>query len=722
MSSNGKHLVATELDRVCQCLVSLQIAGLVKGDSSILSDLMCVRVQSYFEDDSDSQFWVQISQFLSTELIGLSMTFASCAEIVKANFERVLFNVLGMVFDSQRLQVYPSCNLERIRKDAGDTIGEQALNFLGIFNDCESDEMFGTGVEKIAKVQRKRRRKAERVWFICHQAGQALLASESDPNIRSVEGRIASILGKRDLDLGPNAQWLLDSSSLEKEAFQSFQLLRTLVSAIDIKEKNRAVSMESVLAFAVSSIIMQSLRTMKSLKYQESVVTRDSSNEQEMRKLMTEELLRTYLEVFVALIAWIFRNSRDGVSTHWNKFELQLRDSFLSPILRSQSIDLAMTLQQLLKTSLAVIKGVGSAPSPNLRLGSISGFSSYTGDILHGIMRRSRQFLIASSKKADFLSLPSSLLQGAIVCIEGDEELALPRYLGSAFNACLEVKNASDVSPLGEGIDEYLSFVEEKTANTDVRLKKSSFFKDCILQRLHHCNTELAIQRRNLRVVRYLLDSEIDDPAIDANSLKALVKGMRRCLLKSLKEPVIDNHFLSEVLSCANRLASTPIVDDDSRQEPLLSWSRKSVEDGLPGDVAELTIEEQSGAYFWLFYKWLQNLGKIIVDTSEVGTERRSAFRKIASSEENNRDSFRDINMSEMMLETDLESSHRLLWQVEEVLFPSRDENNALLANIYRRREKVSQDSSSQQMEAWNPTANLRKCAKELMAEVVAQG
>ena len=73
------------------------------------------------------------------------------------------------------------------------------------------------------------------------------------------------------------------------------------------------------------------------------------------------------------------------------------------------------------------------------------------------------------------------------------------------------------------------------------------------------------------------------------------------------------------------------------------------------------------------------------------------------------------------MLEMDLDSSHRLLCQVEEVLFPSRDENRASIANVYAN-ERLSQESTSQQVEDWKPTGGVRKCAKELMAEVVAQG
>ncbi|CAJ1954577.1 unnamed protein product [Cylindrotheca closterium] len=718
MSPHGRHFVASELDRVCQCLVSLQLAGPNLGDRAVLSDLLCIRVQSHFDDDSDSQFWVQISQTLSIELINLSKAFAICSELVKVNFERVLFNVLGMLFDSQRLEVYPSCNLERIRKYAGEEIGEQALDMLDIFNTCDSSSLVGTGIEAVAKIQRKRRRKAERVWHMCHQISHALLESESDHGALSLEGRIGSILQDKDTDLAQKAPSVLDSSSLEKEALQSFQILRTLASVIDRNEKNHAVSMESVLAFSLSIIISQSLRTMKSLKYQESIITRDSSNEQELRKIMTEELLRTYLEIFVALVAWIFRNSRDGASKQWTALELHLRDNFLTPILRRRSVDLALTLKRILRTSLTVVTGNSDASSATLRLGSISGFSNYSDGILDSIVRRSRQLFIAISRQSHFRSLQSSLLEAAIGCPEGDKELLLPRYLGNVFNTSLEMKNGPDVSPLGEGIDEYLSFVEKKVASDADCLKKSSFLDGLILPRLNHGKTKLTIKRRNLCLVGHLLEGEMSDPTIESTSIMALVKGMRRSLLQCFKEPVIDNVFLSEALSCSNRLASTPVIMDDSRQEPLLSWSRRSVDFEIPNDVAELSAKEQNGVYVWLYYKWLHSVGKIIVDTSEAGSGKRTSFRKLCKNDE---ESGIPMDLSQMMQEMDLKSSHQLLCHVEGVLFPSRDENSASLANVYAN-ERLSQDSTSQQVEDWKPTAGVRKCAKELMAEVVAQG
>lgn len=714
MSQYGKHFVATELDRVCQCLVSLQLAGPDTCDTSVLSDLLCIRVQSHFDDTSDSQFWVQISKTVSFELINLSKKFSICSELVKANFERVLFNVLGMVFDSQRLEVYPSCNLERIRKDAGEEIGEQALDMLHLFNTCDSSSFVDTGIEAVAKVQRKRRRKAERVWHMCHQMSDALLESESNHGALSLEGRIGSILKDKDIDLAKKAPSVLDSPSLEREALQSFQILRTLISVIDMNEKNHSVSMERILAFSVSLIISQALRTMKSLIYQEKVIARDSSNEQELRKILTEELLRTYLEVFVALVCWIFRYSKDKASKQWTALELQLRDNFFAPILRRRSVDLALTLQKILRTSLSVITGNGSA---FLRLGSISRFSDYTGGILDSIVRRSRQLFIAVSRKAHFRGLQNSLLEAATGCSEGDEELLLPRYLGTAYNTNLEVKHSSIVSLLGEGIDEYLWFVE-KMATSDIDcMKRSSFLNDLILPQLNHGKTKLAIKRRNLRIVQHLLEGQMDDRTTATSSIKALVKGMRQSLLQCFREPVVDNTFLSEVLICSSRLACIPVTINDSRQEPLLLWSRRIVDSELPCDVLELSTNEQDGAYIWLFYQWLQNIGKIIVDTSEGGSAKRSVFRKLCKNSE------LEIRMdsSQMMLEMDLESSHRLVCYVEEVVLPSRDENSASIANVYAN-ERLSQDYTSLQVEVWKPTGAVRKCAKELMAEVVAQG
>jgi hypothetical protein len=71
--------------------------------------------------------------------------------------------------------------------------------------------------------------------------------------------------------------------------------------------------------------------------------------------------------------------------------------------------------------------------------------------------------------------------------------------------------------------------------------------------------------------------------------------------------------------------------------------------------------------------------------------------------------------------ENDLTTSHGLLSRAENILFPSRRENNPNVVNVYAK-AAPSVTASSGLLEDWTPSTAVRKSAKEFMAEVVSLG
>jgi hypothetical protein len=122
-------------------------------------------IRAFHDDNSDTQFSLQIAQRLTSELCSLSEKYDICRHFVSANSEAILFNFLGTLLDSNRLEIFPSCNLERIEGVAGEVAAQQALTLLDLFNDDFSHGPSGDvnwrDFGAMAGIQRRRRHKAD---------------------------------------------------------------------------------------------------------------------------------------------------------------------------------------------------------------------------------------------------------------------------------------------------------------------------------------------------------------------------------------------------------------------------------------------------------------------------------------------------------------------------------------------------------------------------------
>eukprot|EP00980_Cylindrotheca_fusiformis_P029617 scaffold23625_cov137-Cylindrotheca_fusiformis.AAC.2 len=719
MTAHGKHIVAKDVERVCDCLVSLQAIDAGKNIGPHLSHLVVQPIQSFFHENNDAEFSSTVSQRLCSELTALSNAYKSCQNFVKAHSESITFSFLRLLLDSRRLELFPSCNLERIRDIAGEPAGEQALALLDAFNDYSQTQAADASVDALARLQRKRRRKAQRVWSLCSNFGQILSEQEPTRSHHAYEEALAMALKERDFDLSRKPDSLLDAQSLEQETLECLRLLRTFVSACAKCGAEFRAAVESLMAFSLASILFNTLKIVRSVKYQEDQESRNPDNIEILRRVRIQELLCAYKELFVALVSWILRENRSDVSDQWKALQLRLRDNFLSPVLQRKHTDWTASFQQILNASIAVITG-NSFQAPEVTIAGLPGCSKYLDGLVGRIVRRSRQLLIASSKCPALLSIQSYLAE-AIVCSRGDAGDQDSVTVGAAFdidssNSCISIYN-----PLQDGIDEYISFVERHTAVgnlTDLmKSTKTNFLDKCVIPRLNLRKTDVDAKKRLLRLIGQIVIGMKDS---EMSLIRSLVKGLRFSLLQCLNEPIVNDSFVSALFDCSSAFANAPANVGSRRDQSLISWCRDVANDPTKETMTDLSPNEACGVYLWLYLNWLYHIGKTVVDIGRAGNDDEMAFRKLCCSDSKEADDV-PIGLRQIRETMELDTLHGMLGRWENLLFSSKTKNVQHVLNVYAK-VASSKKTTNQHNEKWTPTTASRKSAKEFMAEVVAFG
>jgi hypothetical protein len=740
MSAHGKHLIAKDLDKVCDCLVSLVATESRNDNAGELSSMMLPLLRASRDDNKDADFDVQIAQRLSSELCFLSQKFESCQRFVSEQYETILFNFLETLLDSNRLEIFPSCNLERIAEDAGDVAAQRALTLLDLFNDDLSqgphDESNRREFGAMVEIQQKRRNRAEKVWKYCQALGSSLTKAEQSQVEETHHLQFATTLGiallKRDNDLSRSPRSLHNSRSLEKETLDCFKLLRSIISASAKSDDNNS-AFEKISSFAISLVASHVLRIVQSLKYHDQTCASGSQDsEADFRRVKIGELLASYSELFIATVAWILRENQNDGTEPWKYLQSQIRDRLISPVLRRQSIDFTVCLQQIVVASRLVL--AGSSQKSTTTCTGLPGCSQYLLGMFDKIIRRSRQLILAASRASQNLSLQSFLVE-AVIGTDAVHEDQAAWLVGISFKSTKSSRNRLMFrSPLEKDIDEYLWFVEQElstSSNLLERIKKTKleFIKTFVLPRVNQKKASLARKRKVLRLVAYILETDADRTAPpDLSSLNgdipsSLVKGIRSTLFQCLEKSVVDDHFVSVVFVCSVSLANLTIECEGNTQS-LIGWGREVVNASVNKSAAKLCKTEMEAIYLWVFFKWLQSLGNLIADASDSSTDKLLSYRKERISKDMNKMGeevlFVNIDLDSLRQENnDLETWGSILRCTENHLFPSRTENNPNIVNVYAK-TGTSNATCEGSLEPWAPSSSVRRTAKEFMAEVVS--
>jgi hypothetical protein len=741
MSAHGKHLVAKDVDRICDCLASLFFTESMNGKSGNLLNSIVPLIQVYHNDDSDAQFSMQISQRLCSELCLISQKYDIGLDFVLANSEAILFNFLASMLDSGRLEMFPSCNLERMRADAGEIAAQQALTLLDLFNDDFSEESRDTNRDDLgamAGIQRRRRQKAESVWEMCQNLGAAVSRPHQSNHERSLLSEFTSTIGRilldTDSDLSTRPQSFLNSMSLEKETSKCFKVLRGIISGLARHDKNHLSSFERTASFCISVVVTHILRIVQSLKYHDQTCTGGSQeNEKDFRRARIAGLLSSFSELFVALVSWIIRESRHDCSEQWNFLLKQLRERVICPLFRRESIDLTVSFQHILMGSHMVLSKTDPTFMASRTMAGLPGCSKYLDELGGIIIRRSRQLLFSTSQN---LSLQSALVDAVIKSDEAQED-RVARIVGVSFRSNGSSRpQVSFHNPLEKEMEGYFCAVEQELSRRPERIAhmkkaKLEFLQTFVSPKLNHSKASLVTKRRILRLISHILAPGIHQTAtpdfaeMDTAILCSLVKGICCSVVKCLEKSVVDDDIVSTVFICATNLANATIACDvEQNNKSLIKWSQDVINASIDRSIDDLSSDELGATYFWVFFKWLENLGSSIVLESTSGTGNLSSFRTKLICKAGNEHKATEwspvgVTLDVLYEETNLDGWDRLLNGFEKQLFPSTTENNANVINVYARKS-ANNNTSEGTLETWVPSPAVRRTAKEFMAEVVA--
>lgn len=736
-------MISKEIDRICDCLVSLVTTELEKDKIEEILDIISPLIRVFHEDNNDEQFSIQIARRLSSELCSFSKNYSICRHFVSINSEAILFNFIQTLLDANRIEIFPSCNLERIEGVAGEVAAQQALTLLDLFNDdfshepSEGENWRDSGVVAGIRIQQRRRNKAASVWGFCRNLGAAFSEvdhAEVGNRFNSSALSLGAVLLALDNDLSRRPGSSLNSLSLEKEVLECFQLLRNLVSAAAKSDVSNHFTFERVSAFSITVVITHILRTVRSLKYHDQTCAGSSQEkEKDFRRAGISELLSCFSELLVALSTWILRESGHSGSQSWSLFLGLLRDKLICPVLRKQHLDLTISLQQILLASTSVLTGT-SQRSMSTVIG-LPGCSKYLEEVFDSIIRRSGQLLIAASRSQD-MSIQSSLAE-AVIAADGQAEDQIAFCVGTSFQSSFfSSRRLSFRSPLQKGIDEYIRFVEKELPRdpeleVNMRKIKICFLSTFAVPRLNHKQTSLETKRRVLLLATHVLASNmhqakrIDYSPMESGILCTLVKGISASLIQCLEKCVVDDSFVCALLSCSSNLANVSLTCEEGKNLSLISWSRNAVDLSNNKTLLDVTNNEINAAYSWVFFKWLQSLAASIVAFHEGGHDNQEKLQSVRKNfigrecKDLEGDALSiDFEFSKLHQQRDFDDWDLLLRRLQKNVFPSKTENNPNIVNVYAK-TRPANSKGSRSIEQWVPSPAAKRTAKEFMAEII---
>ncbi len=742
MNSIGKLLIVEEVDKICDCLSTI-LASLEPGNPAIseVKTIVSKWCHPSYDNDEDSHFLSQIEKKLTSELCFLAEEFPTCRSFVSENADKLIFNFLKALVDSSRLEKLPSCNLERIGETSGRVGTEQAMLMLDLFNDDSFQDINDTNQgSTLRRLQNRRRKNVTAIWDFCIKMGTAFTKSNAPVTVSITA--IGNSLRNLDDDLVRKFYLSDDVISLENEIFKVFRLIRNIVSYSATNMKN-FLAFESIASCLLMLLANHILSIAQSLKYNDQ-----TSSDKEYKKAKLTELLDSFADLFVSSAAWILQEGAKNRSKVWSFLQTYLRDRLFSPILRKQSIDTTVALQEIIAASRFVHAGPHSenVSLPAIHCVGIVGCSKYIGDCFFAsILRRSRQLIAATAFNQQNLGLQNAILEAVSGC-SGDLDDIGPWLVGSSFSLGKKRWVSSRLSwpyssPIQKQIDEYLEFVNDnldsaKRENNDdwwncMAETKISFLKNHIVPRLKSASVGIEKKRRILMLLSHILENDAQitrgvpsnenrrERTVDVNLVRDILKCLRSNLHKCLMQYDVNDDLARAIFSSSTYLANSYLLIDDSEQN-LVSWSRKKIVGVKGKTMLDLTNSEVLGSYVWIFFQWLRSLGELVIDGG--ASENMLSIRRHWTKTQCCRLGGMDEELLDLEHLNCFETLDRLLIDFEDLAMPSKTKTNKnIVVNIYAK-SSISEERSSDEsllLKPWKPSISVKKNLKEVMAAIL---
>ena len=598
-------MLSKDTDKICHCLVAMAVVETRHVESRSLWDELVRLVGFSMFDGEDIEYEMNISKAITTQVCLLAPRYKTCSSFLSEHMDLFLCKAIESLLDPNRLEIYPSCHFEVFRENGGDEDVRAALIDLDFFNGEESSrpgDMHVKSFETMLRRQVKKKARAHIPWMMIDN-----LRSVTTSNSHS----FALILDLWDKDLKSSFEETLAASSLEKEAFVCFVFLRNIVSGCAKKDVGL---FEKVSTHILSSMASQTLRIVQGLKYfDQTNVDPSQTTNSTSEGVKIQLLFRAFSELFVALSAWILRETPARSSDRWKALQGQICERIFYPLLRRQSVDMTLNLKLLIQACRSV---TGHFPLSTQPQSGVPGCMKYFDSYHDMALRRCRQLV---SVPIQITVLHNYLIEG--LCLAEDaREVSVAKIIGDSFS---NKRNDTDSTvlahgPLQEEIDRYLRWVESQMppvhGDGGMSLKRFEMLRTAIIPKIAHNYGGLDRKRKLLRLVREILSLKdafryLPRTYNEMEVMESFVKSLRYTIVQCLKSKMVDSDLMIQSFACAAELAGLHIAVSGSDESCLLGHCDNLVSQLSTCDLSILCESELTALYMHAFFQWMYTLG-----------------------------------------------------------------------------------------------------------------
>jgi len=722
MSTAAKFSLRQEVDRVCDCLLASALAQKADQSKEIWKKLIQLTQPSH-PNNIDTDIETKISKRLMLQVCSMTRQFEGCRYVVAENFELFLCGIIRALLDCNRLEAFPSSCISHLMGVGCEGAMHQALAAIDLFSGKIPSRLTNMGakdMKSILESQRRLRKRVEEPWATIDCLGSALKDNQM---------HVGSVLQRCDYDLPSAFEPSISSACLEKETFSCFVFLRNIVSSLSKPEAE--ISMyETISGNFLALLASEMLRVVHGLKYYDLTnqgLTLEKDGGFKRGKIVG--LLHRISELFIAVAAWMIRNSRSDASSGWKTIQTHLCDRILFPILRHRAFDIESSLVSFVETCRRQTPRV-MVCGPLLSTAT-TGCSKYFDHCYHSVVRRSHQ-LAAAPILASVLS--SYMIEG-IGAAEPNEEAALCEIVGKSFGVSANDSITLYRGPLEEEIDQYLSVVESNIPSKEMDKmtpKRFEVIKCVVIPKLSQ-KADFRSKRTVLRIASHMFAEQhgfIGNGMYDSDLLgmvASFVRVMLRTLFQCLRMSCVDHELVSVVFSCSGRLAALETADTFEDPKAMLSFCDDEIAQMDLSDPSILCDSELRALYVHTFFRWMFYFSGKLSRSTAMSDDVLSALRQLYSPQ---RFEQSDDFIVQDFISSPHDAADLAMWTsglifIEDKLFGSKSENIRPVVNMYAKTSTVVDtggegDEGGERLEAWKPSSFVCRSAMEYMTTIVS--
>lgn len=707
-------MLEKEVNKVCDCLVTASAAHDFDEESNTFWEVLTriMKETSGYQGSEDLEFNSRVFKRIVLGLCSLSTGSASCRSFVLQNSEIVLKGLLQSIMDPDRLEEYPSCNLELFDSVGGDSATREAILNLDIFSGelSSSSEVSRAAFDAAHSARQRHKRRAQSVWKALSRYCTAM-RNEMPTDLQEL--KVIS-------DRRHHSSEAIATDSLEKEVSSCFELLSSLIGKLVVSDAHLFLE---ICDGCLSSMSSQILRIVQSLRYQEQQYSdRSQDADVALTRAKTMALFESYSELFLGAVALIVERASKSPIARCKTLVNRIRQVIFYPIFRRQFSSMTSNLKCLAATT----SRNSSSINPEA-FESIPGCASYFESFFSKLLRHARHLLPASTGITEKNTVLHCFMD-AMIRTSKDREDSISTLIGDIFSTNRVENNLAADGPLARDVDRILW--RSLQNDNDLPLERdelleqfrSDFFTCAIIPRLRQRNGAVDIKRRVLKVAeRTLKHSQGTTESLEV--LCDFVRSSRLALLLALKAPTVDDDFFYVTLSCLTAAANLKM---NKGRSTLLGFCQQKVSALTISDPSLLKKENKEILFLYSLFRWSYDFAQVISFENQVSV-RTEILIGLEAMEKNPDQTAPRLDWSELLAEdadmlsetpSDLESWTRAVQYLEPLVFPPKSEAAINVVNKYLKRQPSTTPNDERQ--PWNPSPKTSRAAKEFVTLAIA--